>query len=268
MRGLCTISKIIKIKCKEWRWDKMFSLLSKKIKYLEEVSLAKAVLFFAIVPITIIMLNIDIFKNPYVDTILDYTVLIIYPLVVGRRELFLKRMGPLKKTLIASFKILAASAILKWVGVEIIGSDNPQGLDGVVYTTEQYLKSNSLLPLIGFGEEFLCVLTFIGLFSLMSGGRLLKFLFSLLTASLIFGLLHAFNSPFTAVLAIGLGHIPHIFATFYYRSIIPAVIAHIVWDGMSFFGLYNENLYYAIISVLMIVYFIYTLIPKKKAVIN
>jgi membrane protease YdiL (CAAX protease family) len=246
----------------------MFSSLLKKIKYLKEISLAKAVLFFAIVPITIILFNVDFLKNRYADTLLDYAVLIIYPLVVGRRELLLKRMGPMKKTLIVAFNILVASALLKWVGVEIVGSDNPQGLNGVVYTTEQYLKSNSLLPLIGFGEEFLCVLTFIGIFSLMSGGRLAKFLISLLATSLIFGFLHAFHSPFTSVLAIGLGHIPHIFATFYYRSIIPAVIAHIVWDGMSFFGHYNEDLYYAFFSVLMIVYFVYILIPKKKPVIN
>lgn len=246
----------------------MFSSVTKNIKYLEEVSLTKAVLFFAIVPITIILLNVDVVKNPYVDTILDYAVLIIYPLIVGRRELFLKRMDPMKKTLMVSLKIIAASALLGWIGVKIIGSDNPQGLDGVVYTTEQYLKMNSLLPMIGFGEEFLCVLTFIGLFSLMPGGRLIKFLISLIATSMIFGFLHGFHSPFTAILAIGLGHIPYIFATFYYRSIIPAIIAHILWDGLNFFGHYNEDLYYAFFSILMIVYFVYILIPKKKAVPN
>jgi membrane protease YdiL (CAAX protease family) len=247
-------------------WDKMFSSLTKNIKNLEEVSLVKAVLFFAIVPIAIVMLNVDIVKNPYVDTILDYAVLIIYPLVVGKRELLLKPMGSVKQTLVLSFKILVFSAFFIWVGIKIVGSANPQGLDGVVYTTEQYLKLNSLLPLIGFGEEFLCVFTFIGLFSLMSGGRLVKFIVSLLAASLIFGFMHAFHSPFTAVLAIGLGHIPFIFATFYYRSIIPAIIAHIAWDGMNFFGHYNEDLYYIFYSVLAIVYFVYILIPKKKAV--
>jgi hypothetical protein len=246
----------------------MFSSLSKRIKYLEEVSLAKAVLFFAIVPITIIMLNVDLLKNPYADTLLDYAVLIIYPLVVGRRELLLKPMGPLKKTLILSLKIMAVSALLGWVGMKIIGTDNPQGLDGVVFTTGQYIKLNSLLPLIGFGEEFLCVLTFIGLFSLMSGGRLAKFLISLLAASLIFGFMHAFHSPFTAILVIGLGHIPFIFATFYFRSIIPAVIAHAAWDGFGFFSHFNEDLYYVLFSVLMIVYFVYALIPKKKAITN
>ena len=214
------------------------------------------------------MLNVDFLKDSYADALLDYAVLIIYPLAVGRRELLLKPMGSFKQTIVLSLKIMAVSALFGWVGMKIIGSDNPQGLDGVVYSTGQYLKMNSLLPLIGFGEEFLCVLAFIGLFSLMSGGRLVKFLISLLAASLIFGFMHAFHSPFTAILVIGLGHIPFIFATFYFRSIIPAVIAHAAWDGFSFFSHFNEDLYYGFFSILMIVYFVYILIPKKKVVTN
>jgi membrane protease YdiL (CAAX protease family) len=246
----------------------LFSLLRKRIKYLEEVSLTKAVLFLAIVPLTIILLNTDIPKNPYIDAIVDYVIMILFALMIGRRELQLKPMGSIRETLGLSIKIMAASALLTWLGVEIIGSDNPQGLDGVVYTTEQYLKMNSLLPLIGMGEEFLIVLTFMGVFSLLTGARMGKFLSAILISSLVFGFLHAFYSPFTAILALGLGHIPFIFATIYYRSILPAIIAHIAWDGMSFFGHYNEDLYYMLFVVVYISYVIYALIPKKKIVPN
>ncbi|NRD81170.1 CPBP family intramembrane metalloprotease [Bacillus sp. BRMEA1] len=244
----------------------MFSAFRKNIKYLEEVSLTKGVLFFAIVPLTIVMLNANFLKNSYFDSILCYFVMIAYALLVGRRELLLKPNGSFKKNIKIVFGIFAASAILGMIGVKIIGTDNPQGLDGVVYTGSQYLKLNSILPLIGFGEEFLCVLTFIGLFTLLPGELLRRFLFSLLGSSLIFGLLHAFHSPFTAVLAIGLGHIPFIFATLYYKSILPAIGAHIMWDGMNFFGHYNEELYFTFCSVLIIAYFVYIFIPKKKAV--
>jgi membrane protease YdiL (CAAX protease family) len=246
----------------------LFSSLRKRIKYLQEVSVTKAVLFLAIVPLTIILLNTDFPKNGYIDAILDYVIMIMYSLIVGRHELLLKSMGSTKKTLGLSIKIMGFSAVLTWLGIKIIGSDNPQGLDGVVYTTQQYLKMDSLLPLIGFGEEFLIVLTFMGLFSLLTGGRISKFLFSLLLASLVFGFLHAFYSPFTAILALGLGHIPFIFATIYYRSILPAVIAHIGWDGFSFFAHYNEDLYYMFFSILLIVYLISIVIPKKKTVTN
>lgn len=244
----------------------MFSSLRKNIKYLEEVSLAKALLFFSIVPITIIMLNADFLKNPYADTILGYSVMITYSLIVGRKNLLLKPTVSLKKNLQIVFYIIAVSGILTCIGVAITGSDNPQGLKDVVYTTEEYLKLNSILPLIGLGEEFLCVLTFMGLFSLLSAGRVRKFILCLLAASLIFGFLHAFHSPFTAVLAIALGHIPYIFATIYFKSILPSVFAHMIWDGLNFFGHFNEELYFMFFSVLMIVYFVYILIPKKKTV--
>jgi membrane protease YdiL (CAAX protease family) len=246
----------------------LFSSLRKSIKHLEEVSVTKAVLFLSIIPLTIVLLNTNFTKSNYLDSILAYVIMIIYSLIIGRRQLQLRSMGSIKKTLGLSLKIMAASVILGWIGVKIVGSNNPQGLTGVVYTTEQYIKLNSLLPLIGFAEEFLIVLTFMGLFSLLTGGRLTKFLFSLFLASLVFGFLHAFHSPFTAVLAIGLGHIPYIFATIYYRSIMPAIIAHIAWDGMNFFGHYNENLYYLIITSVLFIYLLVIAFSKKKPVTN
>lgn len=53
------------------------------IKYLEEASVTKAVLFLALVPLTIILLNTDFPKNGYIDAILDYVIMIIYSLIVG-----------------------------------------------------------------------------------------------------------------------------------------------------------------------------------------
>jgi hypothetical protein len=244
----------------------LFSSLRKNIKHLEEVSITKAVLFLSIVPLTIVLLNTNFTRSNYLDSIIAYVIMMIYSLIIGRHQLQLKPMGAIKETFGISFKIIAASMILGWIGIKIVGTDNPQGLAGVVYTTEEYLKLNSLLPFIGFAEEFLIVLTFMGLFSLLNGGRITKFLYSLLLASLIFGFLHAFHSPFSAVLVIGLGHIPYIFATVYYRSIIPAIIAHIEWDGMNFFGHYNENLYYLIISSVIIIYFLLTSFSKKKTI--
>ncbi|MDP4085768.1 MAG: CPBP family intramembrane metalloprotease [Bacillota bacterium] len=242
----------------------MLNSLRKNIKYIEEVSIIRALLCLAILPLTIVLLNIDIFRNKYIETIVVYLIMITYSFVIGRKDLLLKPTGTVKTNVKIVFYIVAASAVLKWLGASAIRSNNPQHLSGVVYTGKQYLQLNSLLPLIGLAEEFLCVLTFIGLYSLLTKGRLRKFVFSLIMTSMIFGFLHAFQSPLTAVLAIGLGHIPFIFATFYYRSILPAVIAHMVWDGMNFFGHYNQNMYFMFYSVLIIVYLVYLFIPEKR----
>lgn len=210
-------------------------------KNIKEVSPTTAAKFLLIVPIMIVVFNENVIQNPYLDTIADYCIIIGFSLLFCRAQVFsFFRLvnGSYKETINAVILIFIWSNLATIVGAWFVGPD-PQGVQNVTYNTVSFLKNCSLLPLIGFGEEFLKLLVFFGFFSLLPGGRSFRFICSLLIASSIFGFLHAFHYPIAASIPIALGAIPTVFLTIYFKSLWPAIIEHSVWDGLHFLSHYN-----------------------------
>jgi membrane protease YdiL (CAAX protease family) len=246
----------------------MFSNLARNIKYLNELTIMQAVLCLAIVPLTIIILNEDLLTNPFYDSILTYLIMILFALLVGNKQIVTFVNIPeqsIKKTLKLTFMIVILGALFHFIGILIVG-DDPQQVADLKISSEKFIKYIILLPFIGIGEEFFKLTMFIGIYSLVTSGRISKFLLSIIVVSFTFGFLHAVHSPILASIPIGLGAIPALVITFYYRSIIPAILSHVLWDGM-FFLFHFQPIARDILSLFISIgIFLYLFLSKKKKV--
>jgi len=82
---------------------------------------------------------------------------------------------------------------------------------------------------------------------------------SILSAALIFGILHSFGWGLNAAIPIGIAYIPVFFATLYTGNIWISFLAHLYNDLISLAKYYNSGLHLIIIAVI-------TLIPAVWAV--
>lgn len=116
----------------------------------------------------------------------------------------------------------------------LVGED-PQGLatEGTSWTI--YFWEMVLLPFIAVGEEFLKAIVGLALLSLTDGLRWnIRLPLAAIVSALVFGYLHVINYPVAVGLPIALGSIPYPFFMVYYRSILPLILAHFIWDGFVF----------------------------------
>ncbi|MFQ6583335.1 CPBP family intramembrane glutamic endopeptidase [Priestia megaterium] len=239
----------------------MIEGIEKKVKYLREYSTLRSALFLGMFPLTIISIQ-ELYRfvsTQYAYDILLQFIILFSSFILVNKELFPYLKPPdnsVIKTLAISSSIFVSSLVLKLIGSFFVGTADPQGLAGTTLSKQEYFEHLMILPVIGIGEELLKLTIFLGLFSLLPGNKLVKFFGALLLVSFSFGFLHSFGYPITAVIPIFLGAIPTIFATIYYRSIIPAILEHIFWDGFTFTFQYNNNFMVFIMMILMIFFFV------------
>lgn len=199
---------------------------------LNPVPYRKAVLYSLLIPALIISLNEKIYHPFYLTVI---CLLIGYkdnrPFVDIKQY---KLMELLRMTGIT----FVVSALFSLAGLKLMslwGVDDPQGLKHVVYSNEQYVDSIVRLPFTAIGEEFFKLLIFLAFFSLVSvGSKYFKIFVAALLASFMFGHMHVFNYELTAGVPIMLGAIPTFYLMLYYRSILPLIIEHFLFDLYSY----------------------------------
>ncbi|WP_141527879.1 CPBP family intramembrane glutamic endopeptidase [Priestia megaterium] len=227
-------------------------------------------MFLGMFPLTIIIIKESqrFVSTQYAYNLLVQFTILFVTLILINKDLFLYLEIPensITKTLTLSISICFSALMLKGIGLLIVGTKNPQGLAGTTLGKQEYLDSLTILPIIGIGEELLKLVIFLGLFSLIPGNKLVRFYGALLLVSFFFGFLHSFGYPITAVIPIFLGAIPTIFVTIYYKSVIPAILEHIFWDGFSFTYHYNNNSIAYVMMILMLLFFIKIFKDKNRS---
>ncbi|KAA0795305.1 hypothetical protein EXW45_23775 [Bacillus wiedmannii] len=192
----------------------------------------KAILYFLLIPSLIITLNTGIY-SPILLTLVC--------LLIGYKDIHvfvdIKRYK-LKNLLRISIVLLILNLLFSLLALEMLRLFNihdPQGIRSVVYTNKEYIDNLLHLPFIAVGEEFYKLLIFISFFILLSQfpGHTRIFI-AIVLASFMFGYMHVFNYKLTAGLPLMIGAIPTFYFMLYYRSILPLIIEHFLFDFFSF----------------------------------
>lgn len=143
----------------------------------------------------------------------------------------------------------------------------PQQMDAIDITTTGIITKAALLPLIAFAEELLNLLLVSFIYKYMKLPGNYRLLVSILSAALIFGILHTFGWGLNAAIPIGIAYIPVFFATLYTGSIWISFLAHFYNDLIVFAKYYNSSLYLTIIAVIAfvpVVWAVRTLLRKTR----
>ncbi|MHB1394210.1 MAG: CPBP family glutamic-type intramembrane protease [Clostridia bacterium] len=125
--------------------------------------------------------------------------------------------------------------------------------------TIEMITKFMLLPLIAFAEELLNLLLVSFVYKHMKLPGIYRLLGSILSAALIFGILHTFGWGLNAAIPIGIAYIPVFFATLYTGNIWISFLAHLYNDLISIAKYYNSSFHLIIIAVI-------TLIPAVWAI--
>ncbi|WP_088105981.1 CPBP family glutamic-type intramembrane protease [Halalkalibacter urbisdiaboli] len=212
------------------------SLLTKRLELVGSFSTPRAILSLATVFIPITLINEQFLSSVYLQILIMYSSITILGFLIGGQDLlnYLQKVNySWKKTFKIAIIIYVANMILTYLGILLVGSD-PQGIAGKEDSIYVFFKNLSLLPFIGFGEEIFRLLTFLGFFSLLLGNIYVRFITASVLTSCLFGLMHTFDYPLATFLPLALGAIPVIVLTIYYKSVLPAIIQHLLLDGLSF----------------------------------
>ncbi|HYE09360.1 MAG TPA: hypothetical protein VEF53_04205, partial [Patescibacteria group bacterium] len=135
----------------------------------------------------------------------------------------------------------------------------PQQLAAAAGISIELIVKVTLLPLIAFAEELLNLLLVSFIYKYMKLMGKYRLFGSILSAALIFGILHSFGWGLNAAIPIGIAYIPVFFATLYTGNIWISFLAHLYNDLISLAKYYNSGLHLIIIAVI-------TLIPAVWAV--
>jgi len=124
-----------------------------------------------------------------------------------------------------------------------------------------------LLPLAAFAEEFLNLLLVSFLYNKMKLQRNFRLIGSILSAALVFGILHSSGWGISAAILIGISYIPVFFATLYTGNVWISFLAHLYNNLISltksFYGSYHFILI-AAISLIPVVWAIKTMLRKTN----
>ncbi|WP_088230739.1 CPBP family glutamic-type intramembrane protease [Bacillus cereus] len=212
----------------------LYRLLN-KLNYIPEPTrfpYQKSILYFLLIPSLIVTLN----TGTYTPILLTLVCLLI-----GYKDirifLDIKRYK-LRKLLKISLILLIINLLFSLLALKMLSLFNisdPQGIRGVIYTDKEYIDKLLHLPFIAVGEEFYKLLIFISFFILLSqfSGRTRIFI-AIILASFMFGYMHVFSYKLTAGLPLMIGAIPTFYFMLYYRSILPLIIEHFLFDFFSF----------------------------------
>lgn len=176
----------------------------------------------------------------------------LYSATIGYKylETYISKVnGKIISTIEATIFIMMASDLLAIIGFLIIGTNDPQQLRNITITGISYnLVGKYILEYIfvGIGEELLCFYILMILLFIIPSKY--KIIIGIVMTSLIFGLLHSINWPIISVIPIALSHIPLIYSYIKLKTLIPAMICHMISDILAVFNLIPELKYFIIIS--------------------
>ncbi|MFD4706089.1 type II CAAX prenyl endopeptidase Rce1 family protein [Gottfriedia sp. NPDC058432] len=208
--------------------------------------IVKATLFFLLIPSMIIAINTNIY-SPIVLTFVC--------LIIGYRDIgtfFNVKKYKFHKLMKISIILFMISAVFSVISVKIMSYFNisdPQGISELILTDKVYFKMLTTLPFVAVGEEFLKLLVFISFFLLLvQFSNNTRIFIAIILASFIFGHLHIFNYKLTAGIPLMIGAIPSFYFMLYYKSILPLIIEHFLFD---FFSLTLHTQYHEIVLVFL-----------------
>jgi membrane protease YdiL (CAAX protease family) len=110
-----------------------------------------------------------------------------------------------------------------------------------------------LLPLVAFAEELLNLLLVSFLYKYMRFPRNFRIIGSILSAAMIFGILHTFGWGTNAAISIGIAYIPVFFATLYTGNIWISFFAHFYNDLICYAKNYDSSYYLLIIAAISLI---------------
>jgi len=110
-----------------------------------------------------------------------------------------------------------------------------------------------LLPLAAFAEELFNLLLVSFLYNKMKLLRNFKLIGSILSAALIFGILHSFGWGISAAILVGISYIPVFFVTLYTGNIWISFLAHLYNNLISFTKSYYGSYHFIIIAAISFV---------------
>lgn len=114
--------------------------------------------------------------------------------------------------------------------------------------TTEIIARFALLPLVAFAEELLNLLLVSFFYMNMKLLRNFRLIGSILSAAMVFGILHSFGWGLNASISIGIAYIPVFFATLYTGNIWISFLAHLYNDLISFTKFYYGSYHLVIIA--------------------
>jgi len=200
----------------------------------------KAYLYLILLPIFVLFVWVF---NLFGNEIITYLMLILTCLLLGKKDInkyFSLIDNSLLQTLSLGLILYFLEISITGLGLGmmdyVFGVNDPQGTSGIHFeTTFEYSKAIIHLPFIAIGEEFVKVLIFLGILSTTSSLSLWRrVVIAVAVSSLIFGFFHAFSWKLTSIFPIALSAIPGYLFLIYFRSIIPLIFSHFIFDGIAF----------------------------------
>ena len=221
----------------------------------------RATLYFLLIPLMIISL---------MESFYDVMYLTLLCILIGYKDIrgyVVLKQFKFIQLLRISVILYFVSAFFSLVVVKIMsyfGIDDPQGIRDSVLSNEEYYRALLKLPFIAIGEEFLKFLIFISFFILLSQfSKYTKLIIAVILASFVFGHLHIIGYELTAGLPLMIGAIPGFIFMIYYRSLLPLIIEHFIFDFLSF-TIHSQYVLVTYLVFIALVIFLFTSKPKEK----
>lgn len=167
----------------------------------------------------------------------------------------------IKLTFILGIRTLAYQTILAMISLillSFININDPQGIKDFTYSLRDFIYLFSFdIILTAIGEEFwklLMILVSLRLLCNLKMHSLFKVALGVLIPSIVFGLAHNINYSNTAWIPIAVMTIPSFIMFLKYKSILPLIIAHFIFDFISIVGKVDNfgNTVVGIMGVLLI----------------
>lgn len=182
-------------------------------------------------------------------------------LIIGWNDIwtyFTRIKGNSKLTLVIGIRTLAYQtgvAIFFLLILSFININDPQGIKDITYNMKDFFYLFFVdIILTAIGEEFWKLLMILITFKILSKLKIspqFKFILGVSIPSIIFGLAHNINYLNTAWIPIAAMTIPSFIMFLKYRSIVPLIIAHFIFDFISLIGKV-ENVGSTIVNVFMV----------------
>ncbi len=110
-----------------------------------------------------------------------------------------------------------------------------------------------LLPLAAFAEELLNLLTVSILYKKMKQIKKFRLVGSIISASLVFGIIHSFGWGLDAAILIGISYMPVFLATLYTGNIWVSFLAHLYNDLIAFTKAYYSGYHIIVIAAVTVI---------------
>lgn len=221
----------------------------------------KATIYFLLIPLVIISLMESFYQALYLTLM---CILIGYQDIRGYVVFNQFKFVQLVRISVILLIVSAVFSIIVLRIMSYFGIDDPQGIRDSVLSNEEYYIALVELPFIAIGEEFFKFLIFISFFILLSQfSKYTKLIIAVLLASFVFGHLHIIGYELTVGLPLMIGAIPGFIFMIYYRSLLPLIIEHFIFDFLSF-TIHSQYEYVTYLLIIALVIFLFMSKPKEQ----